>query len=71
MRKPKTPTFTLQVKVTAVIDVEVEAATIEQALEIGKTTRLGDVVAYEDGVIENDHKVEVIGVLSNQDWGTN
>jgi hypothetical protein len=71
MRKPSKPTFTLQVKVVTVVDVPVEADSIEQALEIGKTTRLSDVVAYEDGVIENDHKVEVIGVLSNQDWGTN
>lgn len=71
MKKPSKPTFTLQVRCVTVVDVPVEADSIEQALEFGKATRLSDVVTYENGIVENDSKVEVIGVLSNQDWGTN
>jgi hypothetical protein len=71
MKKPSKPTYTLQVRAVTVVDVPIEADSIERALEIGRATRLSDVMTYEDGVVENDSKVEVIGVLSNQDWGTN
>lgn len=69
MKKPKTPTFTVQVKAVTVVDVEIEAASLAQAVELGNTLKITDVMTYEPRVTENDSKVTVVGIWSQEDWG--
>jgi hypothetical protein len=52
------------------VDVEVEAQTLDDALEIGRAWKRSDIIEYTKAVSENDHHIKVLGVYSQEDWGT-
>jgi hypothetical protein len=70
MKKPSKPTYTLQVKAVTVVDVEIVAESLVQAVELGNTMKITDVMTYEPKVTENDSKVTVVGIWSHEQWGT-
>jgi hypothetical protein len=69
-KKTIKPTYTVQVKLVTVVDVEVEAQTLDDALEIGRAWKRSDIIEYTKAVSENDHHIKVLGVYSQEDWGT-
>jgi hypothetical protein len=60
--------FTVQVKVIMVADVEVEADSLEDALALGKTWNLKDVVTLNSAVSECDSAIELVGGYSREAW---
>jgi len=68
MAKSKLAEFTAQVKVIAVMDVTIRAANMTEAIQQANNLKLGDVFENQEGVIENDNRVSVVGMLSG-DWG--
>lgn len=66
MTKKKTKTYTLQVKVVAIVDHEVEAENLIQAVELAKTVKDTDVITYEGSV--NDSRVAIVGIFGGEDW---
>lgn len=58
-------TFTVQTRLILTQDHEITADTIEQALEIGRTWKLSDVV---DAHNINDYSVKVVGAYAAKAW---
>jgi hypothetical protein len=58
------------VKAVTVVDVEIEAGSLAQAVKLGNRMKITDVMTYEPRVTENDSKVTVVGIWSHDDWGT-
>ena len=69
-KKIDKPTFTVQVRVVLVADVEVEAPSLEDAIAFGKEFKLKDVVTLDSAASECDSKVSVVGAYSQATWGT-
>jgi hypothetical protein len=67
-RKPAVPRFTLQMRVVTVVDYDIEASDMQQAVELSKTVRLTDLMEYADGVTENASSVKPVAVISQEDW---
>lgn len=67
-KKSKTPTFTVQCKLVVVLDVEVEAPTLEEAIAIGKSWSREDLVTLDDSATEYDSKTTVVGAYSQKAW---
>lgn len=65
----KVPTFTLQTKVVSVVDVEVKAHNLEEAVQLGRELKLTDVFSFEPGVIENASRLSIVAVIAPDDWG--
>lgn len=66
------PTFSVQTRLVLVADVEVEAEadTLEEAIEIGKTWTMKDIVKLDPAASECDSKLRVVGAFSQASWGT-
>lgn len=69
-KREKKPTWTVQTKVVLVADVEVEADTLEDAIALGKTWKLRDVISLDEAATEGDSKVTILGAYSQESWGT-
>lgn len=67
-KKKTTTTFTAQVRVNAVVDVDIEAETMEDAFTQAKALTMGDVLTLEENVVENDHRIKVVGMFGGE-WG--
>lgn len=61
----KKRTFTVQTRLILTQDHEVTADTIEQALEVGRTWKLSDVV---DATSINDWSIRVTGAYATNGW---
>lgn len=72
MPKPQEskPKYTVYVRLLSVVEVEVEADTVEEALAIGRTWERSDILTYTDDVSENDYSLRVFGALNPADWST-
>jgi hypothetical protein len=63
MTKSNSNSFTVQVRVNAVLDVEVSATTIEDAIETGNNIGWGDLLA--SNVTLSDGNKKTYGVWNN------
>ena len=70
VKKAAKPTFTVQVKATLILDVEVEAGNLAESLELAKTLKRSELLSLEDGVSICDDKFETVGVWSQKAWST-
>lgn len=63
--------FTVQIRAVLILDVEVEADTMEEALTLGKGWKLGELVTKLDPSTNTiDYSLVVAGVHSEKAWST-
>lgn len=71
-KQKKTKSYTAQIKVVSVVDVDIElpeaTANFEAALTEAKGLTLENIYTQQDGVTENDHRITVVGLFGGEDW---
>lgn len=70
VNKATKPTFTVQVRATLILDVEVEGGTLPESFELAKTWKRSDLLTLDDAVSVSDEKFETVGVWSDKAWST-
>jgi hypothetical protein len=68
MSKSNIKSFTLQVKVVAVVDYNIQAKTMQEAIELFKEASTMDIIERNDGY--NDYRHALVGVFGGEDWDT-
>lgn len=68
MPKSKKRTFTVSLRLIAVVDHEIQAESMEEALSIAAA--IGPTDAYEQKDSIADHSVRVCGIYSSKAWDT-
>lgn len=57
--------FTVQLRATLILDVEVEGGTLPESLELAKTWKRADLLKLDDAVSVSDEKYETVGAWSS------
>ena len=70
MKAPKKQSFTVQMKVVAVVDVEIKADNFSAALEQAKALDMKDMLTTTDGTSYNDDRLCVVGIFGGEEWDT-
>ena len=74
-KQKKIKSYTAQIKVVSVVDVDIElpeaTANFEAALTAAKNLKLEDIYEQQIGVTENDHCITVVGLFGGEDWDVN
>lgn len=68
MTKTKFQNFTAQIKIVAVVDVEMKAVDFQAALEVAKGFKLTDILELSDNVTRIDDRTVVVGVFGAEAW---
>jgi hypothetical protein len=66
--KSKLKNFTVQLKLVVVVDAEVKAQNMVQAMEQATFLKDVDVVTYKAPV--NESRVSVLGIFGGEEWDT-
>jgi hypothetical protein len=67
-KSEKRPSFTVQARLVLIAEVEVEANSFEEALQLGKTWSRKDIVDMQPSTSEIDSKITLTGAYSSQAW---
>jgi hypothetical protein len=70
VKKAAKPKFTVQVRATLILDVEVEGGTLPESLELAKTWKRSELLTLDDAVSVSDEKFETVGAWSDKAWST-
>lgn len=70
IRKAAKPKFTVQLRATLILDVEVEGGTLAESLELAKTWERAELLTLDDAVTLSDEKFETVGAWSDKAWST-
>jgi hypothetical protein len=68
VKKTAKPKFTVQVRATLILDVEVEGGTLPESIELAKTWKRADLLSLDDAVSVSDEKFETVGAWSDRSF---